>query len=93
MDIDAVLSQFGDKKKRALSEYRRFIMEEFGSGRKPELTGGGLIRSQGGWSTSARLQRSGKKEEADERILGDRRIRPCDHARGGGATAAADKTP
>jgi REP element-mobilizing transposase RayT len=70
MDIDTVLSQFGEKKKRALLEYRRFIMEEFGQDRKPELTGGGLIRSQGGWSRVLALQRSGKKEEADERILG-----------------------
>lgn len=70
MDIDTVLSQFGEKKKRALSEYRRFIMEEFGQDRKLELTGGGLIRSQGGWSRVLALQRSGKKEEADERILG-----------------------
>ena len=70
MDIDTVLSQFSEKKKRALFEYRRFIMEEFGQDRKPELTGGGLIRSQGGWSRVLALQRSGKKEEADERILG-----------------------
>ncbi len=70
MDTNAVLSQFGDKKRRALSEYRRFVMEEFGSGRNPELTGGGLIRSQGGWSRVLALQRSGHKEEFDERILG-----------------------
>ena len=70
MDIETVLSQFGDKKRRAISEYRRFIMEEFGSGRNPALTGGGLIRSQGGWSRVLAMQRSGKKEETDERILG-----------------------
>jgi hypothetical protein len=70
MDIDAVLSEFSDKKRRALSEYRRFVVEEFSSGRNLELTGGGLIRSQGGWSRVLALQRSGKKEEADERILG-----------------------
>ena len=70
MDIATVLTQFGEKTKRALTEYRRFIMEEFGSNRKPELTGGGLIRSQGGWSRVLALQRGGKKEEADERILG-----------------------
>ena len=70
MDVDAVLSAFGEKKRKALSEYRRFIMEEFAAGRNPELTGGGLIRSQGGWSRVLAMQRSGKKEEADERILG-----------------------
>jgi len=70
MDIDAVLSQFGFKKRRAISEYRRFVMEELGSGKNPELTGGGLLRSQGGWSRVLALQRSGQKQEADERILG-----------------------
>lgn len=70
MDIGAVLSQFGDKKRRAISEYRRSVKAELGSGRNPELTGGGLIRSQGGWSRVLALQRSGRKEESDERILG-----------------------
>ena len=46
MGIEAVLSQFSGRKRRAITEYRRFIMEEFGSGRKPEFTGGGLVRSQ-----------------------------------------------
>ncbi len=70
MATDAVLSQFNHKKRRAISEYRRFVKEELGSGRNPELTGGGLIRSQGGWSRVLALQRSGRKEESDERILG-----------------------
>ena len=59
MDSDTVLSQFGGRKSKALTEYRRFVVEEFGSGRNPELTGGGLIRSQGGWSRVLALQRSG----------------------------------
>jgi len=70
MDIDAVLSQFGGRKRKAILAYRRFVMEELGSGRKPELTGGGLLRSQGGWSRVLALQRSGQKQESDERILG-----------------------
>ena len=70
MDRDAVLAQFGERKKKAIAEYRRFVIEEFGSGRKPELTGGGLIRSQGGWSRVLALQRSGQKDVSDERILG-----------------------
>lgn len=70
MDVDAVLSQFGGRKRKAISEYRRFVMEELGAGRRPELTGGGLIRSQGGWSRVLALRRAGQKEESDERILG-----------------------
>jgi putative transposase len=45
-------------------------MEEFSTGHNPELTGGGLVRSQGGWSQVLALQRSGQKHESDERILG-----------------------
>jgi hypothetical protein len=62
VDIDAVLSQFGDKKRRAISEYRRLLMEELGSGRNPELTGGGLIEKPGRVVTSARL--AAKRSEA-----------------------------
>ncbi len=42
----------------------------WGEGRRPELTGGGLIRSQGGWSQVLALRRKGEKESSDERILG-----------------------
>ena len=70
MDTDAVLSQFGDRKRKAISGYRQFVQEELGSGQKPELTGGGLIRSHGGWSRVLALQRSGQQQEFDERILG-----------------------
>jgi hypothetical protein len=34
------------------------------------LTGGGLLRSLGGWSKVIAKRRSGNKEEGDERILG-----------------------
>ena len=37
MDSDAVLSQFGNTKRKAILEYRRFVMEELDSKRKPEL--------------------------------------------------------
>ena len=70
MDVDSVLSQFSDGKRKAISQYRRFIMEGLGTERQPELTGGGLIRSQGGWSRVLALRRAGQKEESDERILG-----------------------
>jgi putative transposase len=39
-------------------------------GRVPELTGGGLIRSKGGWSQVVSARRRGEREEFDERILG-----------------------
>ena len=70
MDVDSVLSQFSGAKKKAKAEYRRFVREELNQGRKPELTGGGLIRSQGGWSQVLSMRSKGRKEESDERILG-----------------------
>ena len=39
-------------------------------GRHPELVGGGLIRSLGGWSAVKALRRTGNRELNDERILG-----------------------
>lgn len=40
------------------------------TGRIPELTGGELIRSKGGWSQVLSARRKGESEEYDERILG-----------------------
>jgi len=70
MDVSYVLSQFGSKIKAARNAYRAFVLEGFSQGRLPELTGGGLIRSKGGWSKVESSRRSGKREEYDERILG-----------------------
>jgi REP-associated tyrosine transposase len=70
MDVDYVLTQFGDTKRKARNEYRGFVEEGVGMGRQPELTGGGLIRSRGGWSQVVSARRNNRKEEYDERILG-----------------------
>jgi hypothetical protein len=70
MDRAHVLRQFGGTKRKAIGEYRRFVQEGLGDGRNPRLTGGGLIRSQGGWSQVLALRRKGEKEPSDERILG-----------------------
>jgi hypothetical protein len=39
-------------------------------GRRPELVGGGLVRSLGGWSAVKAMRRSGNRELSDDRILG-----------------------
>ena len=70
MDIDYVLLQFNDTRRKARNAYRTFVQEGIGMGRKPELTGGGLVRSLGGWSQVQSTQRKGQKTEYDERILG-----------------------
>jgi len=70
MDVEYVLVQFNDTKREARNAYCRFMGEGIGMGRQPELTGGGLIRSKGGWSQVVSARRRGQKEEYDERILG-----------------------
>jgi len=70
MDVDYVLLQVNAQKRRAQNAYRRFVGEGISMGHQPELTGGGLIRSKGGWSQVLSARRSGQEEEYDERILG-----------------------
>ncbi len=40
-------------------------------GRRPELVGGGLIRSAGGWSVIKTMRQVQDHMKSDERILGD----------------------
>ena len=70
MDRAYILGQFARAKGKAIRAYHRFVQEGLGEGRRPELTGGGLIRSQGGWSQVLALRSKGEKESSDERILG-----------------------
>ena len=69
-DVDYVLSRFGKRAGQARKIYRRFISEGIKQGHRPELVGGGLIRSLGGWSAVKTLRRSRQKVLTDERILG-----------------------
>jgi putative transposase len=65
-----VLSQFGRRERQSIRAYRRFMEEGKGLGRRPELVGGGLIRSLGGWSKVLSLRSRGEEIEHDSRILG-----------------------
>ena len=69
-DTEYVLSYFGKGIGRR-KKYFRYVKDGMKVGRKPELVGGGLIRSMGGWSEVLGLRRRGEKTAADERILGD----------------------
>ena len=69
-DADYVLSWFGKRAGQARRIYRRFVSEGMKQGRRPELVGGGLIRSLGGWSAVKSLRRSEVKVLTDERVLG-----------------------
>jgi len=65
-----VLSFF-DSSGNSRKNYLRYVKEGINQGRRPELVGGGLIRSMGGWSAVLAIRRSGEREVADQRILGD----------------------
>ena len=68
-DVNTILAYFGEGKK-AVEKYEEFVKEGAVQGRRPELVGGGLLRSQGGWSQVLSLRRKGIKVGSDERILG-----------------------
>ncbi len=67
---DYVLSWFGKKEAVARKAYYKYVEEAIFQGRRPELVGGGLIRSQGGWSEVLSMRRRKQTEAFDERILG-----------------------
>ena len=70
-DKEYVLSQFGRTMGEARREYRDFVVAGIAEGRRPDLTGGGLIRSLGGRGASVGLLRRGRERWAyDERVLG-----------------------
>jgi putative transposase len=66
-----VLGLFGERAASARRAYREFVEKGVGQGRRPELTGGGLIRSAGGWEGVKALKREKVYQRSDERILGD----------------------
>ena len=68
-DIDTVLGYFGNGRD-AVKKYEQFMTEGVSQGKRPDLVGGGLIRSIGGWSQVLSLRRRGIKIASDERILG-----------------------
>jgi REP element-mobilizing transposase RayT len=65
-----VLGHFGVARRPAGRQYRAFVTAGVAQGRRPELQGGGLRRSAGGWNAVAALRRGREHWAADERILG-----------------------
>jgi putative transposase len=70
-DTKTVLVQFGPTMKTARAKYRAYVKKGICDGRRPELSGGGLVRSIGGWAAVKALRKSGLFQKADQRILGD----------------------
>jgi len=70
-DTDYILRFYNSKYLRARRRYREYVEKGLGDGRRPELVGGGLVRSAGGWSVVKAMRRGFERMKGDERILGE----------------------
>ncbi len=70
-DVRYILACFGDKDSKARELYRQFVRDGEAMGKRPELTGGGLIRSLGGWKAVKGSPDKLDRMKSDERILGN----------------------
>ena len=68
--VEAVLEQFAGRRGLAQRRYRAFVAAGIPHGRRPDLQGGGLRRSAGGWLGLAALRRGRERWAFDERVLG-----------------------
>jgi putative transposase len=68
---DYVLGLFSEKIGLARKRYRAFVKNGVDQGKRSDLTGGGLLRSAGGWVGLKELRKAGLRVKGDERILGD----------------------
>jgi REP element-mobilizing transposase RayT len=69
-ETDEVLTRFGERRSEAIKKYREFVAEGLHQGRRPDLMGGGLVRSMGGWQAVKELMRGREAFAFDERVLG-----------------------
>jgi len=70
-DCEFVLGLFGRKLGSARRRYSEYMKVGIEQGKRPDLIGGGLLRSQGGWEAVKALRESGDYQKGDERILGE----------------------
>jgi len=71
-DTEYVLGFFGRSIGEAQRAYRLYVVKGISMGRRPELVGGGLIRSLGGWGEVKKIRLSGQDRiKGDQRILGE----------------------
>lgn len=69
-DRRAVLAWFGVSERAAVRRYRVFVREGVALGQRPDLVGGGLVRSAGGWAAVRARRRQKEPTLGDPRILG-----------------------
>jgi REP element-mobilizing transposase RayT len=69
-DTAYVLRLFGQSTRPARRAYESFVRKGEEQGRRPDLVGGGLLRSVGGWAALKGLRDIGIRIKGDERLLG-----------------------
>lgn len=69
-DTQSVLRHFGRTLREANRNLHNYVLKWAEKGRCPELTGGGMIRSAGGWQQVKESRRDQIRLTSDERILG-----------------------
>jgi len=69
-DREMILEYFGKRRRKAVLGYENFVREGISQGSRPELVGGGLVRSLGGWAQVVSLRKKRIRSAADDRILG-----------------------
>ena len=70
-NVPKVLGLFGKRISSARKHYRGFIERGIAKGKRPDLIGGGVIRSAGGWTAFKAKSMQRVHLKGDERILGD----------------------
>jgi len=71
-NVEYVLGFFGKTLGEARKRYRLYVAKGLPLGRRPELVGGGLIRSLGGWDEVKKRRLTGQDRiKSDQRILGE----------------------
>lgn len=71
MSVERILKRFGDNIDESRKAYEQFLLDGVAMGPRPDLTGGGLLRSIGGWRGLRSYKEAGIFYKSDERILGD----------------------
>jgi len=70
-ELEYILPLFNEKVATARRRYREFGQKDIAQGRRPDLVGGGLLRSHGGWASLKALRKAGAHQKGDERILAE----------------------
>jgi REP element-mobilizing transposase RayT len=70
-DTQTVLFMFEKNLRSARRAYKAFVEKGIEKGKRNDLTGGGLLRSAGGWEGVKALRDSKVYQSNDERLLGD----------------------